>query len=191
VSVTDDFKRLADLGIVERTPMIMGSSCRMFLGFLGAEVIKVEPPESDKTRALTGIGRGFHPTFNRGKKSIVPDLKAKDGRAGPQRLLETADGFVEQFRAQSRAEMSFAPEGLRDCDAGLIGSSLKGLQKGRYENRTTMDEVVQMMTGMAYVTGPTGRPLRIGASAKGLMGGLSSLCSRRCCNAGSTARAMS
>lgn len=170
--MTTDIRPLAGLRVVEMTHMIMGPSCGMFLGMLGAEVIKVEPPEGDKTRALTGMGRGFYPTFNRGKKSITLDLKSDAGRDALHRLLETADVFVENFRDQSLAGMGFAPEVLRARYPRLIVSSLKGFLKGPYENRTAMDEVVQMMTGMAYMTGPTGRPLRIGSSANDIMGGL-------------------
>ena len=63
----DAFAPLAGVRVVEMSHMIMGPSCGMFLGFLGAEVIKVEPPEGDKTRSLTGMGRPFFPLFNRGK----------------------------------------------------------------------------------------------------------------------------
>lgn len=167
-----DIKPLAGLRVIEMTHMIMGPSCGMFLGMLGAEVIKVEPPEGDKTRALTGMGRGFYPTFNRGKKSITLDLKSDLGKDALHRLLEGADIFVENFRDQSLAKMGFDPEVLKARYPSLIVSSLKGFLKGPYENRTAMDEVVQMMTGMAYMTGPTGRPLRIGSSANDIMGGL-------------------
>lgn len=170
--MTTDIRPLDGLRVVEMTHMIMGPSCGMFLGLLGAEVIKVEPPEGDKTRALTGMGRGFYPTFNRGKKSITLDLKSEAGRAALHRLLETADIFVENFRDQSLAAMGLAPDALKARYPRLIVSSLKGFLKGPYEKRTAMDEVVQMMTGMAYMTGPTGRPLRIGSSANDIMGGL-------------------
>ncbi|MCB1340742.1 MAG: CoA transferase [Pseudooceanicola sp.] len=170
--MTTDTRPLAGLRVVEMTHMIMGPSSGMFLGFLGAEVIKVEPPGGDKTRDLTGMGRGFYPTFNRGKKCVTLDLSSDAGRAALHRLLATADVFVENFRDQSLAKMGLAPEVLRERYPALIVSSLKGFLRGPYEDRTAMDEVVQMMTGMAYMTGPTGRPLRIGSSANDIMGGL-------------------
>jgi crotonobetainyl-CoA:carnitine CoA-transferase CaiB-like acyl-CoA transferase len=170
--MTDSFAPLTGVRVVEMSHMIMGPSCGMFLAMLGAEVIKVEPPEGDKTRHLTGMGRGFFPTFNRGKKSVTLDLKAEAGRAALEKLLATADVFVENFRDRSLAKMGFAPERLRETFPGLIVASCKGFLHGPYENRTAMDEVVQMMTGMAYMTGPTGRPLRIGSSANDIMGGL-------------------
>ena len=167
-----EYMPLDGVRVVEMSHMIMGPSCGMFLGFLGAEVIKVEPPEGDKTRHLTGMGRGFFPTFNRGKRSIILDLKSEAGRAALDKLLETADIFVENFRDASLTEMGYSPDKCREKYPSLILASCKGFLHGPYENRTAMDEVVQMMTGMAYMTGPTGRPLRIGSSANDIMGGL-------------------
>ena len=166
------FAPLAGVRVVEMSHMVMGPSCGMFLAFLGAEVVKVEPPEGDKTRNLTGMGRGFFPTFNRGKKSVTLDLKTEAGRAALDRLLGTVDVFVENFRDSSLAKMGFAPDVLRERHPRLIVASCKGFLHGPYENRTALDEVVQMMTGMAYMTGPRGRPLRIGSSANDIMGGL-------------------
>ncbi len=166
------FEPLSGVTVVEMTHMIMGPSTGQFLAYLGAEVIKVEPPEGDKTRHLTGMGRGFFPTFNRGKRSITLDLKSEAGRAALDRLLAKADVFIENFRDQSLAKMGFAPDVLRQKHPRLIVASCKGFLHGPYQDRTAMDEVVQMMTGMAYMTGPTGRPLRIGSSANDIMGGL-------------------
>lgn len=163
---------LKGITVVEMSHMIMGPSCGQFLAFLGAEVIKIEPPEGDKTRHLTGMGRGFFPTFNRGKKSVTLDLKSEVGRETLDRLLKDADVFVENFRDQSLARMGFAPNVLREKFPALIVASCKGFLHGPYEDRPAMDEVVQMMTGLAYMTGPTGRPLRIGSSANDIMGGL-------------------
>ena len=166
------FRPLAGVTVVEMTHMIMGPSCGQFLACLGADVIKVEPPAGDKTRHLTGMGRGFYPTFNRGKKSITLDLKGEAGRRALHRLLAKADVFVENFRDRSLQQMGFDPDALRAKHPHLIVASCKGFLHGPYEDRTALDEVVQMMTGMAYMTGPTGRPLRIGSSANDIMGGL-------------------
>ncbi|MDF1737309.1 MAG: CoA transferase [Minwuia sp.] len=163
---------LAGVTVIEMSHMIMGPSCGMFLAYLGADVIKVEPPEGDKTRHLTGMGRGFFPTFNRGKRSVTLDLKAVAGRAALEKLLQGADVFLENFRDSSLQKMGFAPDVLRRKYPRLVVASCKGFLHGPYENRTAMDEVVQMMTGMAHMTGPTGRPLRIGSSANDIMGGL-------------------
>lgn len=166
------FRPLAGVRVVEMSHMIMGPSCGMFLAFLGAEVVKVEPPEGDKTRALTGMGRPFFPLFNRGKKSVRLDLKTEAGRAALDRLLGSADVFVENFRDAALARMGADPEALRAKYPRLILAQHKGFLHGPYEDRTAMDEVVQMMTGLAYMTGPTGRPLRVGSSANDIMGGL-------------------
>ncbi|MBA3448369.1 MAG: CoA transferase [Pseudaminobacter sp.] len=170
--MTEPFKPLAGVRVVEMSHMIMGPSCGMFLGFLGAEVIKVEPPEGDKTRNLSGMGRPMFPLFNRGKKSVQLDLKTGDGRAALHRLLGTADVFVENFRDASLSRMGADLERLRADYPRLILASHKGFLQGPYQDRTALDEVVQMMTGLAYMTGPTGRPLRVGSSANDIMGGL-------------------
>jgi len=163
---------LEGVRVVEMSHMIMGPSCGMFLAFMGAEVIKIEPPGGDKTRDLSGMGRGFFPTFNRGKKSVTLDIKTSGDRDKLHKLLEGADVFVENFRDESLEKMGLAPSQLRERYPQMILASCKGFLHGPYETRTAMDEVVQMMTGMAYMTGPTGRPLRIGSSANDIMAGL-------------------
>lgn len=168
----ESFRPLAGIRVVEMSHMIMGPSCGMFLGMLGAEVVKVEPPEGDKTRDLTGMGRPFFPLFNRGKKSVQLDLKAEEGRRALDSLLATADVFVDNFRDASLAKMGADPNDLRRRYPKLILASHKGFLSGPYQDRTALDEVVQMMTGLAYMTGPTGRPLRVGSSANDIMGGL-------------------
>ena len=177
--MAQNFAPLDGVRVVEMSHMIMGPSCGMFLAFMGAEVIKVEPPEGDKTRNLTGMGAGFFPTFNRGKKSVTLNLKEPDDLAVLNALLETADVFVENFRDETLAKMGLSPEQLRKKFPSLIVASCKGFLRGPYEHRAAMDEVVQMMTGMAYMTGPTGRPLRIGSSANDIVGGLSAAYAHR------------
>lgn len=173
----EQFQPLSDIRVVEASHMVMGPSCGLFLALLGAEVIKVEPPQGDQTRHLTGMGRGFFPTFNRGKRSITLDLASSAGHDAFEKLLETADVFVENFRDSSLQKMGFSPERLRAKYPRLIIASHKGFLHGPYQDRAALDEVVQMMTGMAYMTGPTGRPLRIGSSANDIMGGLFGTCS--------------
>lgn len=166
------FQPLAGVRVVEMTHMIMGPSCGMFLGMLGADVIKIEPPEGDKTRDLTGMGRPFFPLFNRGKKSVQLDLKSEAGRKALDAILATADVFIDNFRDASLAKMGADPDELGKKYPRLILASHKGFLSGPYQDRTALDEVVQMMTGLAYMTGPTGRPLRVGSSANDIMGGL-------------------
>jgi crotonobetainyl-CoA:carnitine CoA-transferase CaiB-like acyl-CoA transferase len=131
--------------VVEMSHMIMGPSCGMFLTQLGAEVIKVEPPEGDKTRYLTGMGTGFFPVFNRGKRSVVLDLKSEGGRDAMNRLLETADVFVENFRDSALDRIGLGHKALRTRYPRLIIAAHKGFLSGPYEHRPALDEVVQMM----------------------------------------------
>lgn len=166
------YQPLAGIRVVEISHMIMGPSAGFFLASLGAEVIKIEPPEGDKTRKLTGMGRGFFPSFNRGKKSVVLDTQTPEGLASLHQIISTADVFLENFRDVSMEKMGLAPDQLQEKYPALIIASCKGFLQGPYENRTAMDEVVQMMTGMAYMTGPKGRPLRIGSSTVDITGGL-------------------
>ena len=170
--MADAFTPLTGCRVVEMSHMIMGPSCGMFLAFLGAEVIKIEPPQGDKTRYLSGMGGPFFPLFNRGKKSVCLDTTTPAGRAALDRLLATADVFIDNFRDDSLARMGADPAQLKSRFPGLILASHKGFLSGPYQDRTAMDEVVQMMTGLAYMTGPTGRPLRVGSSANDIMGGL-------------------
>jgi crotonobetainyl-CoA:carnitine CoA-transferase CaiB-like acyl-CoA transferase len=170
--MAETFRPLVGIRVVEMSHMIMGPSCGMFLGMLGADVVKVEPPEGDKTRNLTGMGTPFFPLFNRGKKSVQLDLKTEAGRKALDRLLASADVFVENFRDASLSKMGADLEDLRARYPKLILASHKGFLSGPYQERTALDEVVQMMTGLAYMTGPTGRPLRVGSSANDIMGGL-------------------
>ncbi|MCE8008538.1 CaiB/BaiF CoA-transferase family protein [Aestuariivita sp.] len=167
-----EFRPLDGVRVIELSHMIMGPACGMFLALLGAEVIKVEPPGGDKTRYLQGMGRPMHPLFNRGKKSVCLDTATPDGRAALHRLLASADVLVENFRDASLADMGLDLEALRTRYPRLIISGCKGFLSGPYQDRTALDEVVQMMTGLAYMTGPPGRPLRVGSSANDIMGGL-------------------
>ena len=170
--MSQDFQPLDGVRVVEMTHMIMGPSCGMFLALMGAEVIKVEPPAGDKTRDLTGMGSPFFPLFNRAKKSVQLDLTGEAGRTALDRLLATADVFIDNFRDASLAKMGADPKALREKFPELILASHKGFLEGPYQNRTALDEVVQMMSGLAYMTGPTGRPLRFGSSAVDIFGGL-------------------
>lgn len=170
--MSEPFQPLAGIRAIELSHMVMGPSCGMFLAFLGAEVIKVEPPGGDKTRQLTGMGAGFFPMFNRGKRSVCLDLKSDEGRAALEELLAGADVFVENFKDSTLEKQGLDPAGLRTRFPDLITVSNKGFLRGPYQDRTAMDEVVQMMTGLAYMTGPSGRPLRIGSSANDIMAGL-------------------
>ncbi|MDE0113481.1 MAG: CoA transferase [Albidovulum sp.] len=171
-----DFKPLDGIRAVELSHMIMGPSCGMFLAFLGAEVIKVEPLGGDKTRRLTGMGASFFPLFNRGKKSVEIDLETSNGKDALNAIIGSSDVLVENFRDASLNRMGLRPDDLRKRFPRLIVVSCKGFLRGPYEHRPALDEVVQMATGLAYMTGPAGRPLRVGSSANDIMAGLFGAC---------------
>ena len=163
---------LAGLRVVEFTHMVMGPTCGMVLADLGAEVIKVEPIEGDSTRHLLGSGAGFFPTFNRNKKSIALDLKKPEGVEAALRLIATADIVSENFKPGTMKKLGLDYDTLRKLNPRLIYVSHKGFLPGPYDHRTALDEVVQMMGGLAYMTGRSGDPLRAGTSVNDIMGGM-------------------
>jgi crotonobetainyl-CoA:carnitine CoA-transferase CaiB-like acyl-CoA transferase len=162
---------LDGIRVVEFAHMVMGPSCGLALADLGAEVVKVEPPEGDNTRRLQAAGTGFFPIFNRNKKSLAVDLKRPAGRAVVLRLLDTADVLTENFRPGALEKMGFGYEVLARRNPRLVYCSLKGFLHGPYEQRAALDEVVQMMGGLAYMTGLPERPMRAGASVVDILGG--------------------
>lgn len=163
---------LDGIRVVEFTHMVMGPTCGMILGDLGAEVIKVEPLAGDNTRKLLGSGSGFFPMFNRNKKSIAVDVKHPAGKEIVLKLLSSADVFSENFKSGTMEKLGFGYEALSKLNPALIYVSHKGFLPGPYEHRTALDEVVQMMGGLAYMTGPVGQPLRAGSSVNDIMGGM-------------------
>ncbi len=162
----------AGIRVVEFTHMVMGPTCGLLLGDLGADVIKVEPIEGDATRRLLGSGAGFFPAFNRNKKSIALDLKQPAGLEAARRLIATADVVSENFKPGTMDRLGLGFAALRERHPRLICVSHKGFLPGPYEHRTALDEVVQMMGGLAYMTGRAGDPLRAGASVNDIMGGM-------------------
>ena len=163
---------LAGIRVVEFTHMVMGPTCGMILADLGAEVIKVDPIKGDSTRRLLGSGAGFFPTFNRNKKSLALDAKHPRGREIALRLAATADVFSENFKDGTMAGLGLDYAALSRLNPRLVYVSHKGFLPGPYQRRTALDEVVQMMGGLAYMTGPEGRPLRAGSSVNDIMGGM-------------------
>ena len=163
---------LDGIRVVEFTHMVMGPTCGMILADLGAEVIKVEPPGGDKTRKLPGLGIGFFRSFNRNKKSVVIDIQSDAGRATARELIATSDVVLENFRPGLMASLGLDHASLAADFPRLIYVSHKGFLPGPYEHRTALDEVVQMMGGLSYMTGPPGRPLRAGTSVNDIMGGM-------------------
>ncbi|MEZ5606071.1 MAG: CaiB/BaiF CoA-transferase family protein [Burkholderiaceae bacterium] len=169
---TESSLPLAGIRVLEFTHMVMGPTCGMILADLGAEVIKIEPPGGDKTRTLPGLGIGFFRSFNRNKKSVVLDITSQAGRETAVELIGTCDVVLENFRPGLMTDLGLDYESLASKHPRLIYVSHKGFLPGPYEKRLALDEVVQMMGGLSYMTGPVGRPLRAGTSVNDIMGGM-------------------
>ena len=163
---------LRGLRVVEFTHMVMGPTCGMVLADMGAEVIKVEPISGEGTRSLLGAGAGFFPMFNRNKKSIQLDLHSAEGAEAARRLAASADVVIENFKPGTMVKYGLDYASLSATNPRLIYVSHKGFLPGPYDHRTALDEVVQMMGGLAYMTGRPGDPLRAGTSVNDIMGGL-------------------
>src|SRR3979411_1441601 len=163
---------LEGVRVIEMTHMVMGPTCGMILAQLGAEVIKVEPPAGDKTRSLGGMGTSFFPLFNRGKRSVVLDFTRAEDRETMHRLLERADVFLENFRDGQLERQGLGTAELRKKYPHLIVAGHKGFLSGPYEHRPALDEVVQMMSGLAAMPGTREKPQRVGSSANDIMGGM-------------------
>ena len=163
---------LAGVRVVEFCHVVMGPTCGLVLADLGAEVIKVEPLDGDHTRKLVASGAGFFPTYNRNKKSFAVDLKSPQGREAVLKLIAGADVVTENFRPGAMDKLGFGWEDIRRMSDRIVYCSLKGFLPGPYDHRTGLDEVVQMMGGLAYMTGGRYGPLRAGASVNDVMGGM-------------------
>ena len=163
---------LRGIKVVEFTHMVMGPTAGVILGDLGADVIKVEPLAGDNTRRLKGSGAGYFPMYNRNKRSIALDLKKPQGQSIARQLIQSADIVLENFRTGTMAKLGLDYESLRADHPGLIYCSLKGFLSGPYEHRVALDEVTQMMGGLAYMTGLPDRPLRAGSSVIDITGGM-------------------
>jgi len=163
---------LAGLKVVEFTHMVMGPAVGHILASLGAEVVRVEPIGGDATRRLLGSGAGYFPMYNRHKQSICLDLKSVEGIGVARDLCAQADILIENFRPGALNRLGLDYDTLAATNPRLIYCSEKGFLPGPYENRTALDEVAQMMGGLAYMTGPPGKPLRAGASVIDVTGGM-------------------
>ena len=163
---------LCGVRVVEFTHMVMGPTCGMVLADMGAEVIKVEPIDGDRTRRLLGAGSGFFPMFNRNKKSVAIDLHCAEGAEVARRLAASADIVAENFKPGTMGKYGLDYASLSTANPRVIYVSHKGFLPGPYDHRTALDEVVQMMGGLAYMTGRPGDPLRAGTSVNDIMGGL-------------------
>ncbi len=163
---------LTGMCAIEFGHMVMGPTCGLILADLGAEVVKVEPVDGDHTRKLVASGAGFFSTYNRNKKSLAVNLKSPGGREIIKKLAGAADVLIENFKPGGMQALGFGYDVLSQENPRLIYCALKGFLDGPYEQRTALDEMAQMMGGLAYMTGPAGQPLRAGASVNDVMGGM-------------------
>jgi crotonobetainyl-CoA:carnitine CoA-transferase CaiB-like acyl-CoA transferase len=163
---------LAGIKVAEFTHMVMGPACGLVLADMGADVVKIEPIGGDNTRHLPGSGAGYFPMYNRNKRSVCIDLKTAEGKEAALKLVADADVLVENFRPGTMDRLGFGYGDLAKLNPGLVYCSEKGFLAGPYEKRTALDEVAQMMGGLAYMTGPPGKPLRAGASVIDVQGGM-------------------
>jgi crotonobetainyl-CoA:carnitine CoA-transferase CaiB-like acyl-CoA transferase len=163
---------LAGVRVVEFCQMVMGPSCGMILADLGADVVKIEPLKGDRTRYLPGVASGFFATFSRNKRSLALDTATAAGQAVARRIIVASDVLIENFRPGLMQRFGLGYDAIRNIAPRLVYCSLKGFLPGPYENRAALDEVVQMMGGLAYMTGLPGKPMRAGASVNDIMGGM-------------------
>ena len=163
---------LEGIKVLEFTHAVMGPSAGVILADFGAQVIHIEPPEGDSTRRLKGFGVGYFPYFNRNKQSIALDIKSEAGREIVLKLAADADVLVENFGPGTMDRLGYSYEALSEKNPKLVYCSLKGFMPGPYQDRMALDEVVQMMGGLAYMTGPPGQPLRAGTSIIDITGGM-------------------
>ncbi|MBK8056111.1 MAG: CoA transferase [Saprospiraceae bacterium] len=163
---------LEGLRVLEFTHAVMGPTTGLLMADMGAEVIHIEPIEGDSTRRLKGFGTGYFPFYSRNKKSLAIDIKSEKGKEVILKLVQKADIVVENFGPGTMERLGYGYEDLKPLNKRLIYCSLKGFMPGPYEKRHAMDEVVQMMGGLAYMTGRTGDPLRAGTSVIDITGGM-------------------
>ncbi len=163
---------LSGLTVLDFGHTVLGPSCGLVLADLGTEVIRIEPVGGDPTRRRRGFGTGYFGYFNRNKRSITLNLKSEKGLAVAIRLIERADILIENFAPGAMNRLGLDYESVSSINPGLIYASLKGFLNGPYGQRLALDEVVQMMSGLAYMTGPSGRPLRAGSSVIDITGGM-------------------
>lgn len=163
---------LAGVKVLDFGHTVMAPTCGLILADLGATVVRIERVEGDPTRSLTGFGSGFFGYLNRNKESVALDLKDPQTRPVLESAFQWADVVIENFGPHVMTRLGYGYESASRWNPRLVYCSLKGFLPGPYETRTALDEVVQMMGGLAYMTGPAGRPIRAGASIVDMTGGM-------------------
>src|SRR5262249_36941393 len=129
-------------------------------------------PRGDRTRYLPGLAAGFFTAFNRNKKSIALDTRDPRGVDAVRKLIASADAMLENFRPGMMADMGLDSPSVARLNDRPAYCALKGFLPGPYEKRTALEEIVQMMGGLAFMTGLPGKPMRAGASVNDIMGAM-------------------
>jgi formyl-CoA transferase len=173
-------KALDGIRVLDATQVMAGPFCTMQLCDLGADVIKVEPPGGDATRRMAGAVGTDSPAFNavnRGKRSVVLDLKTPFGQDAFRRLAARADILVENYRPGVMRGLGLDYEALSRINPGLIYASISGYgQTGPYSAKGGFDLVAQGVSGIMSVTGEPGRPpVKVGVPLTDLGAGLFAL----------------
>ncbi|CAN5609812.1 CaiB/BaiF CoA-transferase family protein [soil metagenome] len=159
---------LAGIRVIDFTQMVAGPLASMLLADLGADVIKIEPPEGDSSRGI-GLNRecgesDYFLSLNRNKRSVVLDLKSEAGGRTARQLIELADVLVENFRPGTMERFGLGYEALKQLNPRLIYCALSGFgQDGPYRDRPALDPVIQAMSGVMQLTGTAASgPLKAG-----------------------------
>ena len=168
---------LAGLRVIDLTQVMAGPFCTMLLADLGADVIKIEPPTGDSTRTMPGAVGTDSPSFNavnRGKRSVVLDLKTPAGVEAVKGLVRTADVFVENYRPGALEKLGLGYAALSAINPRLIYASISGYgQTGPDRNKGGFDLVAQGVSGIMSVTGePGGAPVKSGIPLTDLGAGM-------------------
>ena len=171
---------LAGLRVLDVTQVMAGPFCTMLLADFGADVVKIEPPAGDSTRTMPGASGHDSPSFNavnRGKRSVVLNLKSAAGRAALQRLARTADVFVENYRPGVVAALGLDFASLHAVNPRLVYASISGYgQTGPDAHKGGFDLVAQGVSGIMSITGePGGPPVKAGIPVTDLGAGLFAL----------------
>jgi len=171
--IRQTFCALSDIKVIEFSHVVMGPVCGQILGHLGADVIKVEPPpEGETARRLKGQGSGYFTFYNTNKRSLMIDLKFSEGKAVCYRLIDQADVVIENYAPGTLEKLGFGYEAIQMRNPRIIFCSLKGFLEGPYQNRLGLDEMIEMMSGLAFMNGLPGKPMRVGASVLDVLGGV-------------------
>jgi crotonobetainyl-CoA:carnitine CoA-transferase CaiB-like acyl-CoA transferase len=167
---------LSRLLVVALEQAVAAPLCSCRLADAGARVIKIERPEGDFARGYDRAARGQSSYFvwlNRGKESVVLDIKREEDKALLTRLLARADVFIQNLAPGAAARAGFDPEALRARHKRLVCCSISGYgEAGPYRDMKAYDLLIQSETGLAEITGPPEAPGRVGVSVSDLVAGL-------------------